>query len=416
MKVLWITNAPLPEVYDMLNLRAPVTEGWVSSAANALLNYSDDITLAVASFYNGKDLKEMEINRTIYYLLPKKMSNTSSPSDEFIWKEIKERFKPDVIHIHGSEYLHSYSFVKACGPDRVVLSIQGMVSVYERYYYGNIKREDLVKHTTIRDLARFDTIFSQRWNMSKRGKYERLLIGMINHIMGRTSWDQDHAWAINPNLTYYLWNDTLRPSFYKNRWSIQNCEKYSIFLSQGQYAIKGLHQLVKALPIVLRHYPETRVYVAGDNFFSNRGIRINCYGSYINSLIKRHKLTSHIKFTGLLTEEAMCQRFLDSHISVCPSAIENSANSIGEAQILGVPCLASYVGGISDVIEHGKTGFLHRFEEIEMLASNICKLFSDDKLALEISANSMNFAAKRHNSVQNAETLHQIYLKIISKS
>src|SRR5690606_23789955 len=154
--------------------------------------------------------------------------------------------------------------------------------------------------------------------------------------------------------------ESLRPSFYNNNWRIDQCEKYSIFISQAYYPLKGFHQLLKAMPIILRHFPNTKVYVAGNNYFSNRGIKINGFGSYINTLVKKYNLADHIKFTGILSEEAMCKRYIDSHVFVSPSSIENSPNSVGEAQLLGVPCVASYVGGTPDMIEHEDTGLLYR--------------------------------------------------------
>lgn len=413
MKILWIVNSPFPEVSNELNLKDKA-KGWIFSSANSLLEQNDNINLAVVSFYHGKKLKEIQTEKIKHYLLPEELRFKASADGNLYWQQIKSNFQPDVIHIHGSEYFHSYSFVKACGPEKVILSIQGLVSVYERYYYGNIDKKDLIRYTTPRDIVRLDTFFIKRRNMQKRGVYERLLIEKIGHIIGRTSWDRDHVWAINPKAAYHFCNETLRSSFYENKWSLQNCRKYSIFVSQAQYPIKGFHQLVKALSIVVKHYPQTKVYVAGTNYFSNRGIRINGYGNLINSLTNKYKISDHIEFTGFLSEEEMCRQFLNSHISVCPSAIENSPNSVGEAQILGVPCLASYAGGVPDMIEHGKTGLLHRFEEVEMLASNICRLFADDKLALEISENSRIVAARRHNGVQNAKDLYQIYSKIIA--
>lgn len=58
-------------------------------------------------------------------------------------------------------------------------------------------------------------------------------------------------------------------AFMKKKWDYKQCHKYTIFLSQGQYPIKGLHQMVKALPLILRDYPDTKVYVAGNDFFSD---------------------------------------------------------------------------------------------------------------------------------------------------
>ncbi len=43
------------------------------------------------------------------------------------------------------------------------------------------------------------------------------------------------------------------------------------------------------------------------------------------------------------------------------------------------------VGGIPDMVDHGKSGLLYRFEEFEMLAYNIKRIFEDDDLALTLS-------------------------------
>jgi glycosyltransferase involved in cell wall biosynthesis len=419
MKVLWITKSPLPQVFSEFNKKAPVNEGWVQSAAMALFEQNEKIELTVASFVKGSEFKKISKKGIPdHYIIPdylKEIIKFSENKIDRFWHQINEEVKPDVVHIHGTEYPYTYSYVRACGSKNVVVSIQGLVSVYERYYLGNIERKDMFKSITFRDIIRFNTIFSLHKNMHGRGRFETLLIKKINHIIGRTSWDRDQVWAINPDAHYHFCNETLRPAFYKNTWSLNTCKRNSIFVSQGHYPIKGLHQLLKALPIVLKFYPETKVYIAGINFFTNMGIRKNGFGHYINLLINKNKLSGHVFFTGNLTEEDMCRKFLESHLYVCPSAIENSPNSVGEAQLLGVPCIASYVGGIPDMIEHEETGLLYRFEEVEMLASNICRLFSDDNLALHISEKSKKVAAKRHHRTENANRLYEIYSEIIKQ-
>ena len=43
--------------------------------------------------------------------------------------------------------------------------------------------------------------------------------------------------------------------FYKHKWNIDNCDKFSIFMSQGSYPIKGLHLMLEAMPIILENFP-----------------------------------------------------------------------------------------------------------------------------------------------------------------
>jgi glycosyltransferase involved in cell wall biosynthesis len=414
MKVLWITNTPFPDPSIEPNSKQLI-KGWVYSAASGLLDLNEEIILAVATFYSGKEIKQLNTNNIAYYLIPNKVKTNSTNSKyDWVWQKIKKMFNPDLVHIHGSEYPYSYSYVRACGGENVILSIQGLVSVIEKYYFGGITRLELFKSTTIRDLVKSDTTFRQHRKMCKRGKHEKLLIQNIHHIIGRTTWDRDHTWAINPNANYHFCNETLRSAFYNKNWDINNCERNSIFVSQAYYPLKGFHQLLNALPIVLKYFPYTKVYVAGNNFFTNRGIKINGYGNYINSIINKFKLNNQIQFTGILDEETMCQTYLNSHLFVSPSAIENSSNSIGEAQILGVPCIASYVGGTPDLINHGETGLMYRFEEVEMLAANICKIFDDNKLSKKISDKAKAVAIKRHNRIANAIEMYKIYSKVLN--
>lgn len=48
--------------------------------------------------------------------------------------------------------------------------------------------------------------------------------------------------------TYYPMNETLRSNFYTAQWNREQCIPHSIFLSQGDYPIKGLHYMLLAMP------------------------------------------------------------------------------------------------------------------------------------------------------------------------
>ena len=55
--------------------------------------------------------------------------------------------------------------------------------------------------------------------------------------------------------------------------------------------------------------------------------------------------------------------------------------------MLGVPAVGSYVGGVTERIRHGETGFHYPPTEPAMLAHYIKTIFSDDELALKFSKN-----------------------------
>lgn len=417
MKILWITNILFPDICKELGMQAPVAGGWMYSCAKSLIA-EPNIELAVATVYKGKDLKKINVNNITYFLIPYNGKNTKYCSKlETYWKLIQQESKPDVVHIHGTEFAHGLAYINACGNQNVIISIQGLVSVIERYYYAGLKPKDILRNISFRDIVRNDNIFQQRNKMRLRGEIEQEYLRLSKHVIGRTSWDKAHCWTINPKVHYHYCNETLREEFYNHYWCLDKCEKHSIFLSQAAYPIKGLHQVLKALPFVLEKFPDTKLYVAGHDFINNNGwknkIRRSGYGKYIQKLINKLGLKNIVIFTGPLQEKEMCQRYLQSHLFICPSSIENSPNSLGEAQLLGVPCIASYVGGVPDMVEAGVTGLVYRFEEIEMLAENIINIFNSNNLINRISHNAQLISSKRHSAIENKNTLIEIYKEIL---
>ena len=114
-----------------------------------------------------------------------------------------------------------------------------------------------------------------------------------------------------------------------------------------------------------------------------------------------------------LDAEGMKREYLNANVFVCPSTIENSPNSLGEAQILGVPCISSYVGGVSDMIPNGDCGIMYRFEEINMLAKAVCDTFAKSEFSGQ--QHMMEVANQRHNPITNVAVLEKIYKEIAVK-
>lgn len=414
MRVLWISNVIFPDACKHLGIEAPYGGGWMYSCAKALLKESGEIQLGVISFYKASNLLSFKEKNIQYYLIPLKDDKKYDKSIENYYIKIKQEFQPDIIHIHGSEYPHSLAYIKACGNQNVIVSIQGMVSIYSQYYLGNINYKCIKKYRTLRDLIRKDSLLDQQKEMRKRGEYEKTLISNIKYVIGRTTWDYSCSWAINPTLRYFKCNETLRSTFYKREWHYDTCEPFRIFLSQAHYPIKGLQQVIQALPMVLRKFPKTKVYIAGNNFISKSRLRRNGFANYIKHLMQKNQVTDKFIFLGNLSEEEMAEQFIKANVFICPSAIENSPNSIGEAQLIGTPTVASYVGGTMDMITDNIDGYLYRYEEINLLSLRICNIFEEKELATRISIKARETAHKRHNPQTNVNKLLSIYHEILN--
>ena len=111
----------------------------------------------------------------------------------------------------------------------------------------------------------------------------------------------------------------------------------------------------------------------------------------------------------------MANRLLKSNVFVQASSIENSPNSLGEAMLLGVPCIASNVGGTSTMLKDKEDGFLYPFGDYALLAYYIDQVFKNNDYALKFSKNSQKHANITHNKKTNENCMIEIYKKIIDK-
>ncbi len=415
MKVLWVSLVKFPPLCEHLGEPAPAHCGWMYSSAKAMLHEMPEVQLGVIVYSYGNKYEKYDIDGVTYYLVPTNSINKTSKKQIEGCKKAIADFMPDLIHIHGTE--HSLAKAVCMSNERnirVIANIQGLAGPYMRYADGGLSLWDKWTNITPLDFYRGTFLLNAKRSFMQRARCEHYVLTHITDIVGRTQWDHDHVMTVNPNLDYHFMNETLRDSFYeKPLWDYNKCRKHTIFVSNSGSPLKGAHQVLKALPIILRQYPDTVVNFCGSSVMSNNLkvlLHFQGYHLYLRRLVKRLHLQEHVRFLGSLSETQMKQQFLDANVYVMPSAIENSPNSLCEAQILGTPVVASYCGGTPSLLSDGHTGYFYRYEEYEMLAQTVIRLFNTDNFK-NLSANEIKTAFLRHNKKINAIALINIYKK-----
>lgn len=424
-RILWVCNVPIPIIANDMKVQAPNICGWLTGYANSL-ETDKEIELHVCFPILGlKKMKKGKVGDIIYYafsqpkvfgFLPvEDQMHTSKLMEQHI-EEIVESVKPDVLHIFGTEYPHSLVAARAFNrPERTVINIQGLTSFYWMHYNSGIPYKVRTKFS-ISNIAR-GNLLKQAKKLEQRGIFEIETIKAVGHVIGRTDWDEACTTQINPNVEYHFCNESLRDSFYEGTWSSDSCEKHSIFMSQASTPIKGLQFMLRALPEIIREFPDTHLYIAGNDLTRTDSLyaklKISPFTLYIKSLIKRSGLEGKVTFTGPLTEKQIKERFLKSNVFVSPSTIENSPNSLGEAMLLGVPSISSDVGGVKNMLEHNKEGFVYQGDAPYMLAFYAKKYFRDTDLARSFGLEAQKHAQVTHSREINLQTLLKIYEEII---
>lgn len=441
MKILWICNTMLPRVAEYLGLEASNKEGWLTGLADTILRNreSNEIELAVAFPVGTADLqnrleipvKEWDTKLVCYGFV----ENTAHPECysqelEEQLRKITEDYAPDVVHCFGTEYPHTLAITKVYPKERILIGIQGLCKLYAERYLADLP-ERVIKRVTFRDWLKQDSIVKQHEKFTQRGRHEVEALCNAGHVTGRTWIDKDFSMETNDKLQYHFMNETLRSNFYEGTWKPEACEKYSIFLSQGDYPIKGLHYMLKAMPDILKQFPQAKLYVAGNSITKHETlkdkVKLSSYGKYILELLVQYQLEDKVVFLGKMNAEEMKAQFLRSNVFVCPSVIENSPNSLGEAMLLGMPCVTAQVGGIRSIFEDGTDGIAYpgygadRYEQAEdketmqakALAEAVIQMWSDEEKMVQYGENASLHARRTHDGQTNYLRLVEIYKEML---
>lgn len=402
-KIMWLCNTPLPEMQKESGKRV-CSEGWLQGISDQLRKRKD-IELHYV-FPQGKRLGlfQKQVNNITFWGFYSNIKNGYELSQErkrLISRIIKE-IHPDIIHIFGTEFAHALECVQVLpNGTKVVVSVQGLISELARVC---LKKISIIDWAFCMDCS--GNLLEKKYGFYRRGINEKKILKAVPNVIGRTKWDKRCVKKINPNSRYYYCSETLRTAFYEGCWSLDNVKRHTIYISQADYSIKGFHIFIEALHKVRQRFPDTCVYVAGDRLFLEQE---DAYGKYISKLLDKYKVRSSIRFLGILSAEKVKERLLKAHVTVMPSLLENSPNSIGEAMQLGTPVVAAQVGGIPSLVRNGKEALLYSGHSAGNLAACIRAVFDSDELAEKLSNNGRKRAAKLYDRNANLKQLLEIY-------
>ncbi len=414
MKLLWLCNNAPGVVRSHISGKPQSGVNWMDHVLGGLR--SQGFTVRV--LYRGTGEPGVIDETCSYAAISETPAHIYVPELEETFREEIRTFRPDVIHSWGVEYHHALAMVNAAEAEaklpNMAASIQGLCRFLAEHYTDGIP-EKVSRRSTLRDLLRKDNILQQQEKFVLRGKLETVSIQKLQHVIGRTDWDFSCTKQINPQIHYHFCNETLREPFYEGHWNYKDCKKHSVFASSCSYPIKGFHYLLKAFAQVVKFYPDATLTVTGRSFLPTdlQGkLRQGSYEKYLAALAVQYHLEDKLAFLGSLSAGQMKQAFLDANVFALPSTLENSPNVLGEAMVLGVPCVAANVGGVRNLMNRDTEGFIYESGNVEQLAESICKLFALEDQAAAYGEAARAHALRTHDPAKNLQDLMEIYNKI----
>jgi len=295
-------------------------------------------------------------------------------------KNIKEKF--DLIHIHGTETIYQYAFLGFGIP--IITSIQGII----KEYYSFVPKS----------LFSFRTY---RWFLA--GIYEIEFMKKTKYFFCRTHWDSGYVTKYNAKAEIFKVWELIRSEFYQDHYS--NLCNYVLFTG-GSSDIKGIETALICLN-QLRKLKDIKLIIMG-----RTDLKI------IHSIISRHKLNlvdiKELILTGMLTANEMVKYFESAFCMLHPTWIDNSPNSVCEAQLSGLPVVASNVGGVSSLINDGVDGFLVEDPKDYIgYTDRIIQLCDNVELRKKISENGRFISRRRHNKKEITKNIISAYETIL---
>ena len=413
MRILFFTNTPSNYTQRKGGYNGG---GWISSLESELSG-REEIELAVSFFLDGQPRRVESRSGVVYYplptgqSLPRKLSGLLTPHaqahERKTWKAIERKllavvddFKPDLIEVFGSE--RQFGLIASQTQVPVVLHIQGILTPYynaflppfislHNYLYASRRPVDI--------LRKIQSVRSWRCSVMR----EQEILRRVNYYIGRTDWDYRITHIYNPRSQYFYGSEILRPVFY------EPCKRripkrLTIVTTISQPLYKGFDVVLKTAQLLKQ--------TMQINF------RWLCFGNIDPRAVERQTGSRHrevdIALMGVATAEQLRDAMLHATVYVHTSYIDNSPNSLCEAQILGLPTISTNVGGVSSLVDDGVTGFLTPANDPYQMAYLISSLHADLERNIAMGKAAAQAARRRHDPTAIVDSLIRTYRHILT--
>lgn len=175
-----------------------------------------------------------------------------------------------------------------------------------------------------------------------------------------------------------------------------------LIVSVGRFAPeKGHRYLIEALSMLDQRDTAWCCTLLGDGELE----------AELRALAAKHGLSEQVKFPGFC--EDVFSVLLTADVFVLPSLHESSPNALIEAMGIGMPCIASDVGGIADLIEEGENGVRVPPQDPEALAAALYCVMTQPDFAKELGKNARTRIQQKFDSTESMRKLEDIYQQFL---
>jgi spore coat protein SA len=270
-------------------------------------------------------------------------------------------------------------------------TIPVLLSLHSTMFISNsrISKEELMNCISLSKKVIVNSHFLKRFIMNKINCDESKIF--VNHLGVDTNQFQAKWLSCRSDKTKLL----------KKQLDLED-KKILLFVGRLR-KMKGVDKIIKALPAIIKYEPNTILIIAGSAFYGTDKVT-----RYVHSLYKlAEEYSEHVRFSPFIAHENIHKWFQMADIVLVPSIGNEAFGLVNvEAMACGVPVIATNIGGMPEIIEHGHTGYLIIEKE---LAEFVITMFSDVKICQEMGVNSFTRVQEQFTWEKSSERLHNLY-------
>ena len=288
------------------------------------------------------------------------------------------RIKPDVVHAQEETY-YGYACLKSGYPTVITLG-------------HGIRHED-AKHT-------------ENWKGRLREEIfylliERYCLRHARYLIALSQYVTDYYKSvISPDAQIYHIANAVNEKFFN---LMDSSDGKTILFAGRVMHLKRVLNLVQAVAEISQHMPNVQLRIAGECQSEPK------YLAKIRAFIREAGLDEQVHLLGQLSEQDILTEFAGCTLLALPSVQESSPMVIEQAMAAGKPVVATAVGGVPDMVEDGRTGFLVNVDDVVGLAAAIRKLLQQPELRGRMGRAGKEKALQNFNEAIVARRTYEVY-------
>jgi glycosyltransferase involved in cell wall biosynthesis len=333
-----------PELIRPKSRRGEHAAPWIRALCPALAR-RDDIILRV--FVDSRAVLAPHAGRekgVDYFFVHKYETGLTDPF-HFYWpatvrlRALIREFAPDLVHGFGAEGGHGLIATRFGRPS--VVFIQGIASAYAPFLDGPRCVNALHKHI------------------------ENVVARRATALVAETHFARDWALARNPQANVKIIPHGSNPEFFEVRPHYQS----------RQIVVIGALQRRKGVDVAIRAIArlsgcDLRLLIVGDGPEHRALLR----------LAHDLRVADRVTFTGTQERTRIISLMESSCALAMPTRMDTSPNVITEAHAAGLPVIGTKVGGVPEMIDDERDGFLVQADDVAALADRMERLVNDSDL------------------------------------